>query len=107
MAFATAESRIVLTLNRRHFIRLHQAMPDHRGIIVCTYDPDFEALAGRIHRELETYSDWRSIGPNQPAGIDAPNKTSRGLTCGNMAISPKKDSDWCLSPSPPLSARGS
>ncbi len=36
LAFAIAESRIVLTLNRRHFIRLHQAMPDHRGIIVCT-----------------------------------------------------------------------
>ena len=67
LAFAIAESRIVLTLNRRHFIRLHQAMPDHRGIIVCTYD--FEALAGRIHRELETYSDWtgRLVRINRPA----------------------------------------
>ncbi len=69
LAFAIAESRIVLTLNRRHFFRLHQAMPDHRGIIVCTYDPDFEALAGRIHRELETYSDWtgRLVRINRPA----------------------------------------
>ena len=34
LAFATSESRIMLTLNRRHFIRLHQATPDHGGIIV-------------------------------------------------------------------------
>ena len=69
LAFAIAESRVVLTLNRRHFIRLHQAMPDHSGIIVGTYDPDFEALAGRIHRELETYSDWtgRLVRINRPA----------------------------------------
>ena len=58
LAFATGESRVVLTLNRRHFIRLHQAVPDHSGMIVCTYDPDFEALAGRIHSALQAYSDW-------------------------------------------------
>ena len=58
LAFATGESRIIHTLNRRHFIRLHQTTPDHSGIIVCTYDPDFEALAGRIHQALQSYSDW-------------------------------------------------
>ena len=69
LAFATGESQIVLTLNRRHFIRPHQAIPDHSGIIVCTYDPDFEALAGRIHRELKTYSDrtGRLVRINRPA----------------------------------------
>ena len=68
LAFAVGESRIVLTLNRRHFIRLHQVMPDHSGIIVCTYDPDFEALAGRIHAELEAYLDWagRLVRINRP-----------------------------------------
>ena len=58
LAFATGESRIILTFNRRHFIRLHQTTPDHSGNIVCTYDPDFEALAGRIHQALQSYSDW-------------------------------------------------
>ncbi|MDE0207656.1 MAG: DUF5615 family PIN-like protein [Candidatus Tectomicrobia bacterium] len=69
LAFAGSESRIVLTLNRRHFIRLHRAAPNHSGIIVCTYDPDFEALANRIHEELQAYSDWagRLVRINRPA----------------------------------------
>jgi hypothetical protein len=53
LAFATAESRIVATMNRLHFIRLHQVNPDHGGIVVCTFDPDFEALAQRIHKAME------------------------------------------------------
>ena len=69
LAFAVDESRIMLTLNRRHFIRLHQATPDHSGMVVCTYDPDFEALAGRIHSALQAYSDWagRLVRINRPA----------------------------------------
>jgi predicted nuclease of predicted toxin-antitoxin system len=51
--FARGERRMVLTLNRRHFVRLHGEHPDHAGIIVCTYDPDFEALARRIHNAIE------------------------------------------------------
>ena len=54
LKFATDEGRITLTLNRRHFIRLHQTHPDHAGIIVCTFDADFVALAQRIHNALET-----------------------------------------------------
>jgi hypothetical protein len=53
LAFAISQHRILVTLNRRHFIRLHQTVPDHFGIIVCTYDPDFTALAVRIHDALE------------------------------------------------------
>lgn len=68
------ESRIMLTLNRRHFIRLHQATPDRGGIIVCTYDPDFEALAGRIHSELSVLGLDRPVGPNQPASVDPPSE---------------------------------
>ena len=69
LSFAIAESRIILTLNRRHFIRLHQATPAHRGMIVCTYDPDFEALAGRIHAALHAFSDWTGqlVRINRPA----------------------------------------
>jgi hypothetical protein len=53
LAFAMVEQRIVVTLNRRHFIRLHYTTPAHAGIVVCTFDPDFTALAQRIHTALE------------------------------------------------------
>jgi hypothetical protein len=53
LSFAAAESRILLTLNRRHFIRLHLDRPEHSGIIVCTIDPNSVALAQRIHETLE------------------------------------------------------
>jgi hypothetical protein len=42
----------VLTLNRRHFIRLHRENSDHAGIIVCTVDPDFTGQAERIHNAI-------------------------------------------------------
>jgi hypothetical protein len=48
LAFATGEGRALLTLNRRHFIRLHARGLAHAGIILCTYDPDFAAQASRI-----------------------------------------------------------
>lgn len=49
LAHAISESRAVLTLNRRDFIRLHQRQPDYDGIIVCTIDPDIQRQATRIH----------------------------------------------------------
>lgn len=47
--FAASDSRILLTLDRRHFIRLHQSGVPHAGIIVCSVDPDFEGQARKIH----------------------------------------------------------
>jgi hypothetical protein len=44
----------LVTLNRRHFIRLHSDTPHHAGIIVCTFDSNFAALARRIHDSVET-----------------------------------------------------
>ena len=41
LAFAVSQGRAVLTINRKHFIRLHPMIPDHAGIIVCTFDPEF------------------------------------------------------------------
>jgi predicted nuclease of predicted toxin-antitoxin system len=52
LAFASNQSRAVLTYNRRHFIRLHRQTPFHSGIVICTRDPDFVALASRIHHEV-------------------------------------------------------
>jgi predicted nuclease of predicted toxin-antitoxin system len=49
LAFARAEQRAVVTFNRKHFISLHLQNSNHAGIIVCTFDPDFQALAQRIH----------------------------------------------------------
>jgi predicted nuclease of predicted toxin-antitoxin system len=54
LAFAIAERRAVLTLNRWDFIQLHQTQPDHCGVIVCTLDKDFSGQAQRIHEALKT-----------------------------------------------------
>ena len=57
--FAIEENRAVLTLNRKHFVRLHQKEPKHHGIIVCSVDDDFRAFAERIHATLETEASLR------------------------------------------------
>lgn len=54
LAYALADGRALLTLNRRHFVRLHSTRPDHAGIVVCGVDPDFTSLAARIHAALES-----------------------------------------------------
>ena len=68
LAFAVAEQRVLLTINRKHFIRLHHQHPTHTGIIVCTFDLDFTALAQRIHTALTAQSDMRGqlIRINRP-----------------------------------------
>ena len=52
LAFAIAKGRILLTLNRKHFIHLHNANSDHAGVIVCTFDSDFAGQARRIHTAI-------------------------------------------------------
>jgi predicted nuclease of predicted toxin-antitoxin system len=52
LAYAVAEGRAVLTLNRLDFMRLHLSNPDHRGIVVCTFNPDFAGQAQAVHRVL-------------------------------------------------------
>jgi predicted nuclease of predicted toxin-antitoxin system len=49
---ATTAGRVLVTHNRRHFIRLHREGQPHSGILVCTRDPDPNALAARIHQAL-------------------------------------------------------
>ncbi len=69
LAHATADRRAVLTINRKHFIRLHKTAPDHAGIVVCTFDPDFEAQAGRIDQAARAKDslDGELIRVNRPA----------------------------------------
>ena len=47
LELAVADRRAVVTLNRRHFVRLHAADPNHAGIIVCSLDLDFDGQAAR------------------------------------------------------------
>lgn len=66
--FGTYQDRAVLTLNRRHFVRLHSERPRHAGIVVCTFEPDFAGQAARIHAALESSAPLagRLIRVNRP-----------------------------------------
>lgn len=60
LAYAVAESRVLLTLNRKHFIRLHNERSAHAGVIVCSFDPDFASQAQRIHAAIESEENLRN-----------------------------------------------
>ncbi len=68
LAFAIESGRVLVTFNRKHFIRLHNQNPNHTGIIVCTVDADYQALAGRIHAAFEANTDMNGqlIRVNRP-----------------------------------------
>jgi len=68
LAFAVKEKRILLTLNRKHFIRLHNQQPIHHGIIVCSFDPDFIEQAQRVHEAIESQAQFEGqlIRINRP-----------------------------------------
>jgi hypothetical protein len=68
LAFAVENQRAVLTLNRKHFIRLHKEAPKHKGIIVCSFDPDFSGQAKRIHEAIQGYAalDGLLVRVNRP-----------------------------------------
>lgn len=68
LAYATDKQRILLTLNRKHFIRLHHQQPHHAGIIACSLDIDFVGLAQRIHQVLDNITDFKGqlIRINRP-----------------------------------------
>ena len=53
LTIAHNKSRALLTVNRRHFIQLHRRDPNHSGIIVCTFDPNFVGQAQRIAAALQ------------------------------------------------------
>jgi hypothetical protein len=53
LEFAAGRELALLTMNRRHFIRLHAQRPDHFGIVVCGFDPDFVRQAQQIHMAVE------------------------------------------------------
>lgn len=56
--FATSHGRILVTLNRRHFVRLHEIGMKHAGIIACTADNNFLALADRIDQAMTAHASF-------------------------------------------------
>ena len=61
LAFAAHEDRMLLSHNRRHFLRLHVSREtDHAGIVVCTVDANFSQLALRIHAAVSAAGDMRN-----------------------------------------------
>jgi hypothetical protein len=69
LAFATEQGRAVLTLNRRHFVKLHDEQPKHGGIVACTFDPEFPRQATRIHEAIESEIklEGKLVRVNRPA----------------------------------------
>lgn len=53
----TEDRRAVITLNRKHFIRLHREEPKHAGIVICTVDLDYAGQANRIDEALRETPD--------------------------------------------------
>lgn len=69
LAFAASGDRILLSHNRRHFLQLHRGRTTaHVGMVLCTLDLDFVALAQRIHQAVARAGDFRDgvIRINRP-----------------------------------------
>jgi len=68
LAFATQQKRVVITYNRQHFIKLHNKLKEHAGIIVCTENHNDQQLAQRVHTQLMAHIslDNKLIRVNRP-----------------------------------------
>lgn len=53
LAFAIADRRAVITVNRKDFKQLHRANSAHFGIIVCPKNDDFEHFARCIQVAIQ------------------------------------------------------
>ena len=66
---ASEQGRALVTLNRKHFIRLHHLNKKHGGIIVCSMDLDYPGQAHRIHQAVKSCASLTGllIRVNRPA----------------------------------------
>ncbi len=73
LALAVASNRVLLTINRKHFIALHRRSADHSGIVVCKFDPNFAGQAARIQAAVEAVTELAGqlIRVNRPATRDS------------------------------------
>ncbi len=54
LAYATAQNRSIITLNRDDFLALHKSGISHSGIVICKDDRDHVSQAVALHTYLET-----------------------------------------------------
>src|SRR5258708_30301487 len=59
--YARQTGRVVVTHNRKHFLRLHNAGKDHAGIVICTRDENYVALAHRVDAALRSVSEFEGV----------------------------------------------
>ena len=52
LQYATSLNRVVLTMNRRDFIRLHNQVSQHEGIVICRSITNWEKIAQSLHQSL-------------------------------------------------------
>ena len=52
LQFAAFQERVLITINRKDFIRLHRQGIKHYGIVICTFNPNFTQQALAIHQLL-------------------------------------------------------
>ncbi len=52
--------RVVLTINRKDFKKLHETDNSHAGIFICTFDSDFVGQAKRITKKVAEVEDANS-----------------------------------------------
>jgi predicted nuclease of predicted toxin-antitoxin system len=55
LEFAISTDRLILTQNRRDFVKLHRENPEHPGMVICSDNKNFVQLAERIHDALSTH----------------------------------------------------
>ena len=53
LAYATAQNRSIITLNRDEFLAMHRIGVNHSGIIICKDDRDYFGQAETLHTYLE------------------------------------------------------
>src|SRR5438445_592382 len=69
LEFAKSGGFALLTINRRHFFKLHATNPNHAGIIAYTFDPKFARQAAAIDAAMANAPDLRGklLRVNRPS----------------------------------------
>ena len=57
LRYAASEGRAVLTMDRRDFRSLHRQKVRHTGIVICTYNPDWDRFASQVDQALQATPD--------------------------------------------------
>jgi predicted nuclease of predicted toxin-antitoxin system len=56
LTFAAQQNRVIITLNRDDFVKLHRSGFNHAGMIICKDDRDYTGQIEALHSYLETQS---------------------------------------------------